>query len=234
MHAASVTTTDTHEEGGGGARDEELTLPQQGNTASPALSFSLLETLPWSQLDNIDFSSNLDWMLGGDSPLPATASMPLPELQGPGFPYTPDDNQPQVPLSNQYAEQNSIFGLPSPCLHQDSGADDPWPMEWHAAPAPEVTLDTLGLSADSFHFLRHQSLSFDLPSVTSEVSESIQRAIQMVAKDSPWAQVNLNNFPEESKISYFIDLYFMHFHPVSYKSPGHLLRLNGFWVNILS
>jgi hypothetical protein len=218
------------------AVESAKTFIDTGGTFLPDQTESMQQTpdeIPaWSQFDNMDFSSNLEWIfqsgdldtssctVNPDFQFLAPSSSLFPGPQSRTSNGTLDAHETQisgssVPMHLEDPENIVISGLPTPCPQDSCSPDDPWPMEWHAGPAQKLTLTPLEIKRDGSRASGFSISSFyAAPSVSRQTVTNMQRAIRLPANMSPWSNINLDNFPEEAKLNHCIDLYFAHFHPV--------------------
>lgn len=111
--------------------------------------------------------------------------------------------------------------LPSPEYQDVPSPQDPWPIDQHVGPAQELVLPPLNRNS------HHPGKHFSTPHVDHSVWAALQRLVQTPSEQSPWPSIDLSVFPDEETIDLCIDLYFAHFHQVSFGSaaPGRATML---------
>lgn len=203
-----------------GNQDQTQTLNQNIGAPEYFINDDFLEAF-----DGTDFNSNLGWIF---TPSPYNDfykesepldifnlvnmsnnfSFPTMLPQAALLPTRPSDNEESL------LDENSMMtGLPIPHPQEGCSADDPWPMEWHARVETyvnHIVIPSLGNDTPD-PGLKY----FSTTPMSAEARSTLQEYVQIPSKGSPWRPVIMERFPSREKLDHCIDMYFVHFHPVS-------------------
>ncbi|KAF5725032.1 hypothetical protein FMUND_245 [Fusarium mundagurra] len=177
-------------------------------------------------LDASDFNSNLDWLfdiLPGEESTDFLASFGARDYSFPPLPSA-EATRVQSPRPRQTVDRHLVenantpsvegaddLDLPYPRPQDSCGADDPWPMEWHAEPSQRI-IDLPGLGCDEDDNPHSYPCFFSNWSLHPSIVEALTHHLKLPASRSPWQPSNLDRFPDKEKLEYCIDMYFAHFH----------------------
>ncbi|RBA18229.1 hypothetical protein FPRO05_10524 [Fusarium proliferatum] len=219
------------------ARDVAYTLRSEAS-AEPVVDVTALSEVFETQvpsdffcnsldvLDASDFNSNLDWLfdiLPGEESTDLLASFGDRDY---GFASiaSGEATRVQSPRPGQTVDRNfaesantpSVKGaddlhLPYPRPQDSCGADDPWPMEWHAEQS-QCIIDLPGLGCDEDDNPGLYPRFFSNWSLHPSIVEALTQHLKLPASRSPWQPSNLDRFPDNKKLEYCIDMYFAQFH----------------------
>lgn len=121
----------------------------------------------------------------------------------------PEDQSLVDPIDDRESVSPEL-GVPTP--QNRCNPDDPWPMEWYAAPSDQsIVLPVLGGSGNS---IPDGSSYCQMTPMTDAAVDSVQKTLQMAVERTPGSPIRLGNFPSKEKIDHCIDRYFAHYHRV--------------------
>jgi hypothetical protein len=104
----------------------------------------------------------------------------------------------------------SELGIPTP--QNRCNPDDPWPMQWYAAPSDQTL--TLPMLGESDNNIPRGSSYCQIVPMTDAAVHSLQKTLQMAVERTPGSPILLGQFPSREKIDHCIDRYFAHYHRV--------------------
>jgi hypothetical protein len=184
------------------------------------------DTLGFPELSNFDQDTSLDWMfrsVDDDSfsmPFAASASGNHPSEENMAPFQVPPRQHNARPISDDRAPQSdcdeaiSQLELPSYRPRNRCDPDDPWPMEWYAVDMQRSELPMLGRPEEPDP---NAGSYFGMDPISSSTREKMKDTARLAFERTLWPSINLDNFPSRSKLDHCIDLYFAHFHPVSFR-----------------
>jgi hypothetical protein len=184
------------------------------------------DALGFPELSNFDQDTSLDWMfrsvddnnismpLGG----PASSNHLSEENMVP-FQVPPRQYNAQ-PMSNDHTPQpdcdeaTSQLEQPSYRPRNRCTPDDPWPMEWYAVHTQRSELPMLGRPEEPDP---NAGSYFGMDPISSSTREKMKDTARLAFERTLWPSINLDKFPSGSKLDHCVDLYFAHFHLVSFR-----------------
>jgi hypothetical protein len=165
--------------------------------------------------------SNLDWIFNNfpDEVFPSIPSSPRMSSNSVIEQVQERAGRTEVLPTDDIDDENGIPNLPIPTPRDRCPLDDPWPMEWHSAPAQHLILPTLGAVDENSTEARY----YPTVPVNDAARANMQYSIRLPLERVPWQVVSLANFPSNAKLDHCINLYFAHFERVC--RPCILLHL---------
>ncbi|OAP56474.1 hypothetical protein AYL99_09653 [Fonsecaea erecta] len=182
----------------------------------------------YSTFDDMDFNSNLDWILkdvsGEDMLSPADLF---------GFQECPE-GQLNLPVSaasaamlsarhsdagdNDHEDVNghdassavALGGLLTPQPQEMGDPGDPWPLDTPRPTQSHMALPALGNDNQDF---RTFARFFSVTPVCDRTWHALRKCLMLPFEHNSIQTLNLDHFPSKEKLDHCIDLYFAYFHP---------------------
>ncbi|OQV01808.1 Fungal specific transcription factor domain-containing protein [Cladophialophora immunda] len=184
----------------------------------------------YSTFDDMDFNSNLDWILkdvsGEDLLSPAdlfgfqgcsdglfSQTLPVSAVPAPVLStrYTDAGDHDREDLSGHDPDSTTALGgllTPQPQEMGDPG--DPWPLDTPRPTQSHMALPALGGEGHDFHaFARF----FSVMPVSDRTWHALRKCLMLPFEHNSIQSLNLDQFPSKEKLDHCIDLYFAYFHP---------------------
>lgn len=189
----------------------------------------------YTTFDDMDFNSNLDWILdvgNGDDFLnrsdllgvsgvcdnqpiqpglisaPQTAWLTARESESVEERMTPTDPEAH---GQETTAAPALGGLLTPQPQEAGHPADPWPFDTPRPPQNHLSLPALGSNLQSSTTF---SRFFDLMHLNDRTWYSLQRCLMLPFEHNPRQSLSLDQFPSKEKLDHCLDLYFAYFHPM--------------------
>ena len=187
--------------------------------------------LLYSTFDDMDFHSNLDWMLedshtGEDfintsdifgipgldeNQLSQTFFISVPQTASPSAGQCiSGDEIADSPVTGQgTASPQALCGLLTPHPQETADAGNPWPMETPRPPQRHVALPALSPAGTSLDVSQRY---FSVMALNNRTWHALRKCLMLPVDRSSLQSLSVDEFPTMDQLDHCIDLYFAHFH----------------------
>ncbi|KAK5040505.1 hypothetical protein LTS07_001003 [Exophiala sideris] len=202
--------------------------PSETSCEGPSSGIDGAPNFMYTTFDDMDFNSNLDWILDVGNGEDISDQSGLLDFSGScgnqpsqagviSAPQTAplaaeEQMSPMRGRHEQYStDATALGGLLTPQPHETGEPGDPWPFEMPRPPQNHLSLPALGSDMETS---RTFTKFFNMMVLNDRTWHSLQRCLMLPFEHNPRQTLSLDQFPSKEKLDHCLDLYFAYFHPM--------------------